>query len=274
MTKVKRNGLSEMIRDTQIVRAICKTSKEYNQMNKKIISQDSLIEIKHDTAFADSLQIAKNFGKQHKHVIQSIEKLLKTDEKIGQNLVQSFYLDSYNRKQKKYLLSKDAFVFVVQKYNTLEAHRWQWKYIEAFNKMESILIEKKSTDWQLTRENGKIIRRSETDAIAQFILYAEKQNSKSANKYYIHFSNLVNKTLDIKKGERDYLTPAMLSHVATFEDQVSSQLLKLMNNEKYYKDIYKDIKNKITLLSEMMILPARKYLPSEKRGAIEFQQAA
>ncbi len=228
-----------------------------------------LIEIKNDTAFADSLQIAEHFGKRHSDTINIIEKLINTDKKINENLRTSFYYDSMNRKQNKYLLNKDAFVFVVQKFQGKKAHEWQWKYIEAFNKMEAIIVEKKSTDWQLTRENGKLTRRSETDMIAKFILYAEKQDSKNANKYYVHFTNLINKSLTIKKGDRDFLTPSMLSHVATFEDQVGSLLIKSMESDKYYKEIYKDVKKRISLLSEMMILPNTKYLPSRKTEQLQ-----
>ncbi len=155
-------------------------------------------------------QTADHFGKQHKHVIENIEKLLERNEKIGRNLVRSFYFDSYNRKQKKYLLNRDAFVFVVQKFSGKKAHQWQWKYIDAFNKMESIIREKQSTDWQLIRKNGKMVRMSETDAIAIFIKYAEKQGGENGGHYYRHFTDFIHSALGIKSGEREMLTPTIM----------------------------------------------------------------
>ena len=102
------------------------------------IQKTTLIEIKNDIAFADSLQIADHFGKRHNDTINIIEKLMRSDKKINENLVLSFYIDSMNRKKKRYLLNRDAFTFVVQKFQGKKAHEWQWKYIEAFKKMNLI----------------------------------------------------------------------------------------------------------------------------------------
>jgi len=230
-------------------------------MNELITQDLELIEIKNNIAFADSLHIAEHFGKRHYDVIQHIEKLMKNDKKINDNCRLSFYMDTYNRKQKKYLLTKDAFVFVVQKFQGKKAHQWQWMYIEAFNKMEAIITEKQSTDWQLARQNGKLTRRKETDAISIFIQYAQAQGSTKSGFYYKHFTNMVHKAVGIENGERDCLTPAMFAHVATFEDQVSSLIIKLINEEQEYRDIYQTVKAKIALISEIMIMPTNKYLP-------------
>ena len=221
---------------------------------------NELIEIRNEKAFADSLQIAKHFGKQHKSVIKSIEKAI-TDTNSRLKIVPSKYINERGKEYKMYLLDRDAFSFIVMGFTGSDATEWKLKYIEAFNKMESIIVERNSTDWQLTRENGKLTRRNETDIIAKFVLYAESQGSKSANKYYIHFTKLVNNALGIKQGERDSLSPAMLAHIATFEDQVTSQLVHIMESKKYYKDIYEDVKQKIKILTEIMIIPSNKYLP-------------
>ncbi len=233
-------------------------------MNEIITQELEIIKIRNNTAFADSLRISKDFGKQHKHVIKHIENLIEIDEKIGQETVLSFYIDSYGRKQKKYLLTRDAFIFVVQKYNTKKAHEWQWKYIKAFNIMESLIYEKKSTDWQLTRKNGKLTRRKETDAIQIFIQYAKSQGSTKSGFYYKHFTNMVHRAVGIENGERDYLNHAMIAHVATFEDQVSSLILVLIKEERNYKEIFQIVKAKIELISSVMIMPLDKYLPSKR----------
>ncbi len=230
-----------------------------------VIKTNEIVEIRNNVAFADSLQIAEHFGIQHKSVLANIEKLRSTDEKIGKLTALSFYVDTMNRKQKKYLLTKDAFVFVVQKFKGAKAHKWQWLYIEAFNKMEAIINEKRSTDWQLTRENGKMARRKEVDVIAKFIQYAQLQGSTNAAHYYKHFTDLVHKAVGIQNGQRDFLTPAMMSHVATFEDQISSLTLKLMADGHSYKDIYQEVKAKMLLIASVMIMPEDKYLPESKR---------
>ena len=63
----------------------------------------------------DSLQVAKKFGKRHADVIRTIENLIKNDS--TQNCVQCFeqvfYKDESGKKNKKYLMNRDGFTFLV-----------------------------------------------------------------------------------------------------------------------------------------------------------------
>ena len=227
-----------------------------------------IVQIKNDVVFADSLQIAEHFEIQHKSVLARIENLRKDDKKISQLTALSFYMDSQNRKQRKYYLSKDAFIFVAQKFKGKKAHEWQWKYIEAFNKMESLIQERNSSEWQLTRENGKMLRRHETDVISDFVLYAMRNGSSNPKMYYKHFSSLVNKTAGIKDGERESLTPQLLVIVGTIEQKVTELITEMMLKELYYKDIYIEIKEKLKMLQAFLPHPEEKYLPSPRHQNI------
>lgn len=220
-----------------------------------------LVEEKNDVIVTTSVQIAESFGKLHKHVIERIEQLVKDDEKIGRKVGQSFYYDSYNRKQKMYLLDRDAFTFVVQKFTGKKAYEWQWKYIEAFNQMERILVERHSSEWQLTREKGKMVRRSEADQIALFIDYATKQGSSNAKMYYVNFSKVMNKALGVNAGERELMTLDMLVLVSTLENQIMHKVKEGMNKNLFYKDIFQEVKGKVNLLTEILTVPEDKYLP-------------
>ena len=72
-----------------------------------------------------SLQVATDFGKQHKDVIKSIENLLReTSAKNFANLtaenfamksffIESTYVDSYGRQQKCYDITRDSFSLLV-----------------------------------------------------------------------------------------------------------------------------------------------------------------
>lgn len=233
-----------------------------------------IVQIKNNGVFADSLQIANNFGIQHKSVVARIESLRSEDEKIGSLTALSFYKDTQNRKQKMYLLNKDAFVFVVQKFKGKKAHEWQWKYIEAFNKMEALIKEKNSPDWQLTRQNGKMLRRGETNAIAEFVLYAGKNGSSNPDMYYKHFTELVNKTARINDYERDSLTPQLLFIVGTIEAKVTELITEMMERRLYYKDIYKIVKEQLKMLASFLPQHDKKYLPSptQKRQLQLFAQ--
>lgn len=231
-------------------------------INLKPNIRTDLVQEKNDVVVTTSLQIAEVFDKRHDNLIAKIENLINNDEKFSLKVRASFYNDSYNRKKKMYLLDKDAFVFVVQKFTGKKAYEWQWKYIEAFNQMETIVIQRHSSEWQMTREKGKMTRRRETDQIALFIDYATKQGSKSAGKYYMNFTKLLNNSVGIKTGQRDVLSPEMLGTVMTLENQIMHKVKEGMDKNLFYKDIYKNVKVKIETLTEILTLPEQKYLPT------------
>lgn len=90
-----------------------------------------------------SLQIAENFEKQHKNVVQAIETLIgQTSAEISANLfIESSYADSYGRCQKCYELTRDGFSLLVMGFTGKKALEWKLKYIEAFNLMEKKIKE-------------------------------------------------------------------------------------------------------------------------------------
>jgi Rha family phage regulatory protein len=74
-----------------------------------------------DTARADSLFVAEFFEKDHKHVLRDIAKI--TDPKSGLsgdfgrlNFGPTSYVDSWNRKQKAYSLTRDGFTMLAKGY--------------------------------------------------------------------------------------------------------------------------------------------------------------
>lgn len=106
------------------------------------------------TLTVSSLQIADDFGKQHKHIIKNIENLLgETSDEKSSNLtaqisviknffIESTYADSYGRPQKCYDITRDGFSLLVMGFTGKKALEWKIKYIEAFNAMEEQLKSK------------------------------------------------------------------------------------------------------------------------------------
>ncbi len=96
------------------------------------------IVIENEQVVTTSRNIADNFGKQHKHVIESIEKLLKED---GSNFRPMFKKgsepDSYGRKQKVYYMNRDGFSFLAMGFTGSKAREFKLAYIEQFNQMEA-----------------------------------------------------------------------------------------------------------------------------------------
>ena len=80
---------------------------------------------------------------------------------------------------KEYLLIRDGFSFIVMGFTGKEADLWKLKYKQAFNKMESLLCERQTTDWLKTREKGKSIRREETDVMVLCQVFTQPELRKS-----------------------------------------------------------------------------------------------
>lgn len=105
-------------------------------MNEIVITQHG------DRLTVSSVQVAADFGKNHKDVIKAVEKLQKdTSAKNCANLfIESTYPDSYGRPQKCYDLTRDGFCLLVMGFTGKDALEWKLKYIEAFNKMEQHIL--------------------------------------------------------------------------------------------------------------------------------------
>ena len=98
-----------------------------------------------DTARANSLIVAKMFGKRHDHVIRSIENI--TDPKNGvsdefrrRNFAQSSYKDSSGRKVKCYNMTRDGFTLLAMGFTGKNALQFKEAYIKRFNDMEKLIF--------------------------------------------------------------------------------------------------------------------------------------
>ncbi|WP_296875113.1 phage regulatory protein/antirepressor Ant [Thomasclavelia sp.] len=98
------------------------------------------IKVENDQMLVTSLQVAKNFNKNHQHILRDIKNL------IGgvQNWTDLFYESSYVNEQNKqeypmYLMTRDGFTLLAMGFTGKEALEWKLKYIKAFNDMEAKL---------------------------------------------------------------------------------------------------------------------------------------
>lgn len=99
---------------------------------------NELTTINNGQVVVSSRHIAENFGKDHRHVTRDIENS-KDVPIFGRMFIQETYEDSYSRKQKMYLMTRDGFSLLVMGFTGQKALEWKLKYIEAFNKMEKML---------------------------------------------------------------------------------------------------------------------------------------
>lgn len=101
---------------------------------------NALVAVHGNRATTNSLLVAEMFGKQHKNVLQAIEKLIgDLPEKDRLNFQPILVADSYDRQQPAYEISRDAFSLLAMGFTGKAALEWKLKFLEAFNLMEAAL---------------------------------------------------------------------------------------------------------------------------------------
>ena len=205
-----------------------------------------------EQAVVSSRMIATDFTKEHNSILKTINGEKRNSEHIpgladgilasGNPLTKYFIHSTYENRGKKYpeyLLTRDGFSLLVMGFTGEKALEWKLKYIEAFNRMEFFIRERQSSEWLLTRKQGKLIRRSETDTIANLIEYAKVQGSRNADKLYVTYSKLVNSLVGIKAGQRDSVPFKTISTIGFLEDMILHTIGEEIQKGTHYKQIYK-----------------------------------
>ncbi|WP_312281983.1 Rha family transcriptional regulator [Oscillibacter sp.] len=205
------------------------------------MKNDLMIFERREHAVVGSRVIAERFGKQHRDVVRAIEN--KEESLTAQNCaVKDYFVKGYfehnGNQYKEYFLTRDGFSFVVMGFTGREADLWKLKYIQAFNAMESFIRERQSTEWLVTRKQGKLVRRNETDTIANLIDYAKAQGSRNADKFYIVYSKLVNGLVGVGPGQRDSVPFKTISTMGFLEDMILHTADEEMQKGTHYKEIY------------------------------------
>lgn len=123
------------------------------------INDHGLFSDKHDTARVDSRYVAKEFDKQHQHVLRDIENLDCSDGFRQSNFGRTYYMDKWNRKKPSYAMTRDGFMFLVMGYRGKKAAAIKEAYIKRFNEMESFIRTLVTTrhEFPLLTENIKLL---------------------------------------------------------------------------------------------------------------------
>ena len=220
---------------------------------------NELVFIKKDKVVCSSLEVSKKFKKNHFHIIRDIETKIigVADVTFTQsNFGLSEYTDNSGKTNKLYVMTRDGFSVLAMGFTGKRAMEWKIKYINAFNKMEQLLIEKQTKLWQDTRLESKINRLMETDEIKRLVEYAKEQGSKNADKYYITFSKLANKAVELESGQRNNATAKQLNNLILIENMINNVIKDGITKEIYYKEIYQDCKNRINSFLNVAYLMA------------------
>ena len=139
---------------------------------------DNLVCIHHEVAVCDSLQVAEKFEKEHRHILRDIDELTAQNWAVKGLFKVSTYKANNGQKYRKYYMTRDGFTLLAMGFTGQKALEWKLKYINAFNRMESIIREKQTPAWQESRQTGITTRKKKQTQLSACV---NTQRCKIAN---------------------------------------------------------------------------------------------
>lgn len=150
-----------------------------------------------------SREVANNFEKKHKHVLESIENLKEgVAEKSAGLFIESKYQHPQNKQwYKEYLLTRDGFSLLVMGFTGTKALEWKLKYIEAFNKMEEYIRNQtpqltKKEELQLAILNGTDLERIGALKEYEDVITKPLLDKIENDKPLVNFAETISQTAD------------------------------------------------------------------------------
>lgn len=215
---------------------------------------NELVFIRKNDAFTDSMVIAEATGNQHNSVIRLIKRQKKQLEKFG--TIEFMDLKSKNPNGGRpvricQLNELQATLLITFLDNTDKVVEFKAELVRQFYEMRKLLAERQTEVWIEMRKQGKLIRRDETDVIQQLVEYAKEQGSEHSQMLYMTYTKLANRIVGV--SNRDYATHAQLNDLSTMERLIAKVVLDGMEAGTYYKQIYKNCKERLETVKKWLV---------------------
>lgn len=212
-----------------------------------------LVTIQDDKPVAGTWLIAQGFGRNHKSILQVINKYRTSFENFGHLKSQKFK-STGGRPVVEYLLTETQTAFLgTLLRNSDQIVTFKEKLVKEFYRMKDAIVRAKSqhkdVEWIENRNKGKVARLEATDSMQEFIGYATRQGSKNADRYYCNITKMMNSMLFVVSGTyknlRDLMTPKQLAITTAAEYTIDKALKDGMRKKMYYKDVYLLVKERV-----------------------------
>lgn len=138
---------------------------------------------------------------------------------------------------------KSYMALLVMGFTGKDALAWKLQYIKAFNQMEKLIREKGTAAYRISDQEERMTRRTETDAIKEFVEYARAQGSIHADHYYSNCTRLAYKIVGIT--DKGTAAGSQLDDLSLVEHLIAHTLRTGMAAGRGYKDIYLDCKHRL-----------------------------
>ena len=234
----------------------------------------TLVEMKGKMLLASTLTISENLGLEHRAVIQLVDKYIDDLNEFG-----TFAFEmrkSAGRPIRFAWLNEDQVTYLITLMkNSKIVRTFKKTLVKEFSRMKSALLEiannRKNSEWLEKRNSGKVSRLIQTDAIKNYVAYAESQGSENANRYYLLLSKMENKALFFLEQKypnvRDVLKGHQLETISNADRIVARQLQQCVDEKRPYKEGYKMAKKAIESFSELIgksIVPSMELIEKTK----------
>ena len=104
---------------------------------------NALVRIEQDRVLADSRDVAREFGKEHRHVLRAIDTIVKEAPDLLPNFGQQLFEVNQNgakRRYRRFDMDRKGFMLLVMGFNGAKALAIKSRWIDAFDTMERALM--------------------------------------------------------------------------------------------------------------------------------------
>ena len=149
---------------------------------------DIILSTQNGEPVASSRDIAKRFGKEHKHVLDAVKNLV-AENSAAKSMFHQSNFENRGRQYPMYLMNRDGFSLLAMGFTGKEAVQWKLKYIEAFNQMERQLAaqhkeQQAAQDANIQSAIDRVIEaRKELDKSTAFLDECRKGREESKAQY-------------------------------------------------------------------------------------------
>ena len=155
---------------------------------------DIILSTQNGEPAASSREVAKRFGKEHKHVLAAIRQILAAENSATKFFHETAF-EYRGQRFPEYLMNRDGFALLAMGFTGKEAVTWKLKYIEAFNQMEKQLAAQHKDQQAVQDENIQraidqvIAARKRLDEQTVFLDECRKARDESKAQY-LQFKSL------------------------------------------------------------------------------------
>ena len=227
---------------------------------------NALVFLKGNTPFTNSLVIAKGTNNEHRAILQLVKKY---EEKFNRwDAVRFSHLkcgnnerDLRGRPTKVAFLNEQQATFLITLLkNTDVVLDFKAELVDRFYKMREIIARHQNAEWIDARHDVKSYQKFLNDMLKDLVDYAVNQGCKHADKLYINYNRLINKTLGIDPASRDQQPAYVLHEIRKLQAMIETTVRGLMHKHVPYKQIYQDCKSTLTSYSQLAFIGQQRFI--------------